>query len=1155
MKKWLRWFVLLSFLLLPATILFFSSSDSGLRCLVSLCKYLSAGRLTLTSASGSLFSSLQLQGIRYADNTDSVAIDTLTMTWDPAQLLKNRIQIKSLRTSGIRVILGHSEQEAIPPPFSLPISLSIHEISAEKITVLSDQKEVVFIQSGMIRQLSFQGQTLAVDDLSLATKEARLQIKGHVQTTTGYPTQLALESLYHPAGYESISSKGSLYGPLNMLEFVTDFLSPIPVHLQGRIDNLLGDLTWQARLEGKEIALLKIHPDWPDQSFANVMIDGKGTLEEYTLHLHSLAGLQQLKKPVALSAEIQGNRRGFRVAEILFAHEKTSLLGKGALEWSPALSWQAEVIGSHLDPSLFLPNWPGDFSCSLNTTGRLIGKEMEASFQLPQLQGTLRKFPLSGKGEANIKGAQLQIPQLVVSSAGSTLRLNGKTTETFDLSLQLDSNNLAELWPNARGKVHAQGRLTGSPAKPQIDLKLTGTDVGQGGDGIGKLTVESKGTLSKDGLFNTTVKAEQVHFGSTALNQSWLHIQGSMNDHTITVGGQNADFSMGLILEGRSTDKGWQGALRQTHFTSTQFGNWQQRQETLLSLATDKAEMKPLCLASPSSGNFCLNGSWLGSSDTWQLHGIVSSVPLKALQQTLKNPWPIDGQVNGTIDLTCKQFRVVTGKLYCNGAGMTMQIPLTDGAEHSVQWRKTTLQADYANNQLQTILDSELTDNSAVHMDLRFANLQLPGSDVMHTPLKGAVQLQIQDLNPLAALLTEQMVHLSGALRGQFTLNGTPATPLVTGQVELMNGKAEIPQLGITLSPLLVTLKGDANKVLLEATAHSGLGYLRAKSNLNMAKPDSSTNTVVITGEAFKVAHLPGLDLDVSPELQVTVGEKQTNVRGTVRIPRARITSIDFYNSTVLSSDMIVIDDEQVPEPSTSRWPLFSSLTVITGDDVQIDAYGLQGTINGNLQMIGQPNKLQVGNGTLTVKNGSFTLYGQRLKIDLGRLLFTGGPLTNPGIELRSENNKDKITTGVIVEGFLQHPEISFYSSPSMEQSAIVSRLLENTSIGGSTRQDTGFIGKAITKTGLGGMVPYLQNAKKLSMIDDIKLETGKNFDSLSLVFGSWLTSNFYVSYGKNLQKESGNFNTRYTLGRGFYFTTETGELQSGGDLKYEYEH
>lgn len=1154
MKKWRRWFILLLVVLIPAALFVFFSSDAGLRCLVTLCKPLSAGRLTITTASGSLFSSLHLQGIRYADNTDSVAIETLTVAWDPAELLKKRLQIGSIRASGIRTTLGHSEQETIPPPFSSPVSLLIQEISAEKISIFSGQEEVVCIQTGMIKRLSFEGQTLVFDELSLATQETRVHVKGQVQTTTGYPVQLTLESFHHPAGYESIFSKSSLYGPLNSFEFDTELLAPFPVRLQGRIDNLLGDLTWQARLEGNEIALRKIHKDWPDQSFPNVVIDGKGTLEDYTLNLHSLAGLPQLKKPVELSANIQGNRLGFQVTDLILTHEKTSLSGTGALGWRQNLSWHAEINGSHLDPGLFLSSWPGDFSCSLHTSGRFIGNELEASFLLPHLQGTLRNFPLTGRGEVHLKGPQLQIPQLVVTSAGSTLRLNGKTNETIDLAMQLDSNNLAELWPNTHGKVHARGRLTGNPLTPQIDLKLTATDVGRGNNGIGKLTVEAKGLLPRDGILNTSVKAEQVHLGSTALTQSWLHFKGSMNDHTLSIGGQNTDLSTGLILEGKSTGKGWQGTLHQTYFTSHRFGNWRQRQETLLFLAKEKAEMKPLCLASPSSGNLCLNGSWLESSDTWQLHGTASSVPLKTLRQILSSSWPIEGQLDSTLDLTGKQFRIVTGKLYCNGAGMTVHIPLADGAEHNVKWRKNTLQADYANNHLQTILDSELTDNSAVHMDVRFTNLQLPGPNLQHTPLRGTVQLHIQDLSPLA-VFTEQMVNLSGTLRGQFTLKGTPATPLINGQVELANGKAEIPHLGITLSPLLVTLKGDTNKVLLQATAHSGSGYLRATSNLHLAKPDSSTNTVVVTGEAFKVAHLPGLDLDLSPDLRITVGEKQTNIRGTVKIPRARITSIDFNNSTALSSDIIVIDDEQKPAPLPASWPTFTSVAVTTGDDVQIDAYGLRGTINGNLQVNGQPDKLQLGNGTLTVKNGTFTLYGQRLKIDMGRLLFTGGPLTNPGIELRSESNKDKVTTGVIVEGFLQHPEISFYSSPYMEQTAIVTRLLENTSIGGSTRQDTGFIGKAITKTGLGGMVPYLQNAKQLTMIDDIKLETGKNFDSLSLVFGSWLTSNFYVSYGKNLQKESGNFNTRYTLGRGFYFTTETGELQSGGDVKYEFEH
>jgi len=309
-----------------------------------------------------------------------------------------------------------------------------------------------------------------------------------------------------------------------------------------------------------------------------------------------------------------------------------------------------------------------------------------------------------------------------------------------------------------------------------------------------------------------------------------------------------------------------------------------------------------------------------------------------------------------------------------------------------------------------------------------------------------------------------------------------------------------------------------------------------------------------VSGDAFKAAHLPGLDLDVSPDILLVFGKQRTEAHGTVTIPQARITSIDFNHATAPSDDMIVIDDEN-PSSTTVPVPVFTDLTVVAGDDVHVDAYGLRGDISGKLAIQGQPGRQLVGNGTLSVHNGSFTVYGKRLKIDLGRLLFTGGPLTNPGVELRSEKKGEKVTTGVLIDGFLQRPEMHFYSSPIMEQSAVVANLLESTAIGGETRQDTGFIGTAASKVGLGGMVPYLQNIKKITMIDEIKLESGDTYDSFSLVFGSWLTPDFYVSYGKDLVKEAGSFNTRYTLGKGFFFLTETGSLHSGGDIKYEFEH
>ena len=74
-------------------------------------------------------------------------------------------------------------------------------------------------------------------------------------------------------------------------------------------------------------------------------------------------------------------------------------------------------------------------------------------------------------------------------------------------------------------------------------------------------------------------------------------------------------------------------------------------------------------------------------------------------------------------------------------------------------------------------------------------------------------------------------------------------------------------------------------------------------------------------------------------------------------------------------------------------------------------------------------------------------------------------------------------------------------------------------------------------------------------MIDDISLEMGDVFFVLSLVFGSWLTPKCHVSYGKNMLEESCSFNTRYLLGKGFSVRTETGPSQSGGDIRWEFEH
>jgi len=1159
MNKWLLRLMASGMLLLAlfaAALFFLAGTEAGLHSLTSICNRLSAKVVTIGAASGSLWSTLHLRNIRYDDGVDAVVVDALDLTWDPSRLLDGHIRIGAVHGSGVQVRLGDSVGETVLAPFSFPGRLVIERVSVDGATIFSDQVAIWRLDTATLANLIYHGQSLTFDDLTLIGKESTIRAKGGLQTGNDYPLQSTIEALIRPEGYQPIAGRGTISGPINGLHIDADLHSPFPAHLSGRLNKLLGATTWEAQAQCPAAALPAIHHDWPEQRFADVVVTGRGTLDDYSLVIQSSAGLPGLKEATALAAELEGDFDGIRIQTLHLAQGKSSLAAKGRLAWNPALSWEAEVRGAHINPSLVFADWPGDFSCILNTEGSFDGDDIRASFRLPQLQGTLRRFPLAGKGEAHLQGRQVRIPFFALTSAGSVLQIQGQVTEAIDLSLKLHSGNLAELWPNARGKVDLNAKFTGPLAAPSFALTLAGAGIGFGGNRVETINLETKGTLVPDGSLAATGKAQQALIGGLNVAQANVQLQGSLNNHTLLAEGRTPNFSAGITAQGTYADHHWQGALRQarlTQLTGAALSDWRQQQPTALFISTEKVELQPLCLTAPSHGRLCLNGSWQPPSGDWQGYGSLVDLPLRLITDHFQSLCAVEGQINGALDLIGKHAKIITGKLAADASNVAVGLPLGDGGEQRLQWQKNSVRINYANGRLQATLGSELSDDSSVQAACTLTAANHSATALRQAPMLGTVQIRLHDLS-LVNLLTAHIVNLSGAVLGHVTVAGVPAAPLISGKIELVNGQAEIPPLGITLEPLLVSLQGDEKTVHFQATGRSGAGQLLADSAIHLRQPHPQLGPVHFTGQNFQAVRLPGLELDISPDVTLSANNGgRREIRGKINIPKARITSIDIHHATAPSKDIVVLDDNRPPEmPAAS--PLLIAVDLTAGDDVQVDAYGLRGAVTGNVHVEAQQGRPLVGNGTLNVHNGSFSIYGQRLNINLGRLLFSGGPLTNPGIELRSENKTEKVTTGVVVDGFLQHPNISFYSTPAMEQSAIVSHLFESTALGGETRQDVGLLGKAAQKAGLGGLVPYLQSIKTLSMIDEIKLETGDNYDDFSVVFGSWITPSFYVGYGKDLVKESGSFNTRYTLGSGFYFLTETGAVQSGGDLLYEFE-
>lgn len=1137
-------------LLAGALLVASATTEIGLRCLISLANSLTGTIFSVGSASGTLLGPLHLRQLRYADGVDTVLIDSLQLNWSPRQLLDGHIVLTTVTGQGIRVLLGESAGETVLPPFSLPLSLEVKHFQVSDISLSSAGEEIQRIEHASLKQLSYEGDQIRFTECTLAEGDNRIDIEGGLQTNAQYLLQAtATAHLFFP-DYQPITATATLSGPLNSLKIIADLQQPLVLHLDGELKEILGVPSWSAIATSQEVALTAINRAWPDQSFRQATLQGQGTLESYRLTLGAETGIPGLPTPVGLRAELQGNANGLECPHFTVIHDKALLSAQGHLQWDPIVSWQADIQGTQLDPSVFSPKWPGQFSGKVVTKGQ-IDQSPAASFQLSELKGTLRGYPLSGKGTINVQGETLTFPEFTLTSGNSRLEVKGSSAATLDLDLRLHSGNLAEVLPQGSGSLEAKAHLSGNSKKPALDLQLKGSEIGFERNKIGHLIATAHGLIANDGRLQATVQLHKATLSGISLDQASLDLQGSLEQHSLKLAASNNAIKAGCEFQGKLAAGQWQGALRQSQFSHSGWGSWLQQGPSDLLFSPTQVKFATTCLKGPTNSTVCADGSWNGNEQTWRLQAKAIALPLPALTQSLTVPWPIEGTVNSSLHMQGRRQQISQAHFSLETDGMQLTAPLFDGQQQKLTWQSNHLRGDYADEQLHLALDSLLAPQNSFRIEVRQKTAD-PVGDLLTRPLQANIQLNLQDLS-LISILSSQAVIASGKLQGLWSLKGSLPSPQFSGDLTLIDGKAEVPALGITLAPLHLSMKGDAKKVDIQASARSGTGELRATSTLTILHPEQTTIRVHLVGENFHAAKLPGLDLTLSPDLILALNKEQLNLQGRITLPKAQVTSINFDQATAPSGDIVIIDDG--PHAATASQPLYLDLDIVTGEEVLVDAYGLRAVIKGNLHIEGRPGRPLIGTGTLSVNNGTFSLYGKRLKIDIGRVFYSGGPLTNPGIDLRSERKTDKTTTGVTIEGFLQHPEISFYSTPAMEQSAIIKNLLEDTAIGGETREDLGVAGTAVKKIGLGGLLPFLQSLKKLSMIDEIKLESGDEDEDRSLVFGSWLTPDLYVSYGKDLVKESGTFSSRLNLGSGFSLTTETGASQSGGDIKYEFEH
>ena len=178
-------------------------------------------------------------------------------------------------------------------------------------------------------------------------------------------------------------------------------------------------------------------------------------------------------------------------------------------------------------------------------------------------------------------------------------------------------------------------------------------------------------------------------------------------------------------------------------------------------------------------------------------------------------------------------------------------------------------------------------------------------------------------------------------------------------------------------------------------SARAGEGAVQAAGDLLLPKDEAWQFTSDIKGSEFLVAEGGQLMLTLSPDLHVKYSDQSTEVTGELLIPRAQITVQEMPATvTTLSSDIQVVGLTQESDAAVVNL----DIKTIIEDKVQLAVLGLEAGLTGELHLINDQKSQEIkAFGQLQLNDGIYEIYGQRLHIKQGLMIFTAIPMSAIG--------------------------------------------------------------------------------------------------------------------------------------------------------------
>jgi len=1003
-----------------------------------------------------------------------------------------------------------------------------------------------------------------IDTRRLGWLEQALQVGGTIDARGGLVRYQASGTLRAKApDLPAVAGEFAVSGTTAADEVVVDQLA---LNIPDTDMRLTAQARWQpfARAWTAEVQWQQLR--WPITGAA-VVTSPKGTLEATGTHERydgrfDFTTTANDYPSAHWRADASGDRSHVVLTNIAADTLDATIVGTAQVTWSPQLRWRTEFSGRGINPAITWPDWPG----SLALTATLSGDRDELRADVKSLQGQLREKTFSAS--ASVVRRHDNYPKFVldVAAGDAKAKIEGALEHEWNLAWQVRIPSLAELIPNIAGNVTSDGHVSGARTLPRIEAHASADKFVYAGTRIRKASLDTAIDLSDQTRSHATLSVTQGTLFQREFESLAVNVDGLRSRHTIAVNAHWAQAKLAVEFQGAFADNLWTGSVTQS-VARLGSESWSLVGQPRLVAGADRIQLEQTCWRGEKT-SACLTLNRLRGAPT-TVAVSTRELPLALLAPLLPNPPEWHGTVSGDTRLQFDGGRLAgaDGRMEFSAGEVT----LLDSARTVFAYDRGAVRLVIDDQGLHANADLTLAGGDGGSAELLMAQFH---SDIPldRQPISARLSFAMRNLAPVAALLP-QLEDLSGAIKMHFAATGTLSDPRVRGEAVLTDGAAHITATGIRVHDVRLAATADGSDELrLSGGAQSGPGRTSLSGRILFPDDRAWRAELHIGGDKFQVADLRDNQVYVTPDLQMKLAPNEVVVNGTVRIPKAAF-GMHSQNAGVVetSPDVVLVNapaDAPKPEP---RWKVIAQVRVILGDEVTFSGFGLNAKIAGDVALVEIPGQPATARGEVRVIKGKYDAYGQKLDVDRGRLVFVGGPVTDPGIDARAVRKIEQITAGIEIRGTLQEPQLTLFSDPAMNQSDTLSYLLFGHPLEGANATEGRSLAAAALALRLTGGDALAQRIGSAFGIEEVGIEsttTGTTStsgttaatgtaattgQSAALVLGKQLSPRLYINYSIGLFTPTNVAHLKYKLSQRWSLEAQTG-AQAGGDLIFTIE-